>query len=165
MMIPPREFMSYYIDSDYSELIKVRDGLIRSIRNFEKNEKKGDRSGEEWKCYPKPDLRYQFHLEYLAQISILMCAKYRKEYVWDDKTLAMSDKSSNNKSESNSDLIWKLSLEDIIDANGIDNMIYESMTYLDLITLPEEIKQKIINGKMSIKHAMKKYLKRNEPLD
>ena len=87
MMISPDSYIMRFKDSDYNELIKERDRLIEWIREYEENEKKGDRSGEEWKICPSPDVRYQCNLEYLAKLCNLMQARYNTEYVWGGKSL------------------------------------------------------------------------------
>ena len=91
MMISPDGYIMHLKDSDYNELIRERDELIKSIREFEESEKKGDRSGEEWHICPSPEVRYQCNLEYLAKLCKLMNEKYNTEYVWGEKSLADSD--------------------------------------------------------------------------
>ena len=36
---------------------------------------------------PSPDVRYQMHLEYLAELCRIMQEKYNEEYVWGSRTL------------------------------------------------------------------------------
>ena len=67
-------------------MIKERDSLMRYIRKYEKLEKAGDCSDEEWMIYPQSDVRYQMYMEYLA--ALLLLNKYNEDYVWGDKRLS-----------------------------------------------------------------------------
>lgn len=88
MMISPEMYAEQFKDATYKEMIKERDSLIRYIRKYEKLEKAGDHSGEEWMIHPQPDVRYQMYMEYLAALLLLMKDKYNEEYVWGDKKLS-----------------------------------------------------------------------------
>lgn len=88
MMISSEMYAEQFKDATYKEMIKERDGLIRYNRKFEKLEKAGDRSGEEWMIHPQPDVRYQMYMEYLAALLLIMKDKYNEEYVWGDKKLS-----------------------------------------------------------------------------
>ena len=88
MMISPDGYIESLIDADYNTLIEERDQLIDFIVEFEQKEKAGDRSGEEWRFMPSPEVRYQMHLEYLAVLCKLMHKKYNEDYVWGDKRLS-----------------------------------------------------------------------------
>ncbi len=85
MMIDPELYVEFLNDLGYPELIKKRNELIQSIKDFEEKEAVGDRSGDEW-CIisPSPVVKYQMHLRYLSALCIFMCDKYNKEYVWGD---------------------------------------------------------------------------------
>ena len=48
MMISPEMYVAQFENATYNEMINERDGLIRYILHFEKMEKAGDRSGDEW---------------------------------------------------------------------------------------------------------------------
>ena len=87
MMISPTTYGEYLKDADYLELIKKREELLASIREFEAKEIAGDRSGEEWSIHPQPDVRYQMDLEYLGELCRIMHEKYNNDYVWGDRTL------------------------------------------------------------------------------
>ena len=88
MMISPVTFVEELKDADYNNLIKERDQLIEYILEFEKKEKAGDRSGDEWNINPMPDVVYQLYLEYLAELCKMMKEIYCEEYVWGDKSLS-----------------------------------------------------------------------------
>ncbi|MBQ7525816.1 MAG: hypothetical protein IJT09_05215 [Abditibacteriota bacterium] len=85
MMIGPETYVELLKDAEYSELIKERDELIQSIKDFEEKEAVGDRSGDEW-CIvsPSPIVKYQMHLKYLSALCAFMSEKYNNEYVWGD---------------------------------------------------------------------------------
>lgn len=57
-------------------------------QTYEKKEKAGDRSGDEWMINPSPDVCYQVYLEYLAEMCKLMHQKYNEDYVWGEKSLS-----------------------------------------------------------------------------
>ena len=82
MMISPEMYAEQFKDASYQEMIKERDSLIRYIRKYEKLEKAGDRSGEDWMIHPQPDVRYQMYMDYLAALLLIMRNKYNEEYVW-----------------------------------------------------------------------------------
>lgn len=88
MMLSPGGYIEDFKDADYSTLIKERDELIAYIVDYERKEKAGDRSGNEWMICPSPEVHYQMYLEYLAEICRLMHQKYNKDYVWGDKSLS-----------------------------------------------------------------------------
>lgn len=88
MMISPGGYIDELKDADYNTLIEERNQLIDFIVDFEGKEKAGDRSGEEWMIMPSPDVQYQVHLEYLAELCKLMHEKYNEDYVWGDKCLS-----------------------------------------------------------------------------
>ena len=86
-MISPESYIETIKDLSYAELIKERDVLIRSIQRFEKMEKAGDRSGEEWSIMPSLEVLYQVEMGYLSRLCAYMSEKYNGEYVWGDKKL------------------------------------------------------------------------------
>ena len=88
MMISPEMYAEQFKEASYQEMIKERDSLIRYIRKYEKLEKAGDRSGEDWMIHPQPDVRYQMYMDYLAALLLIMRNKYNEEYVWGDKRLS-----------------------------------------------------------------------------
>lgn len=82
MMISPKGYIEQLKDADYPELIRQRDELIDRIREYERKEIAGDRSGSEWCIEPSPDVHYQMDLEYLGKLCAFMQEKYNEEYVW-----------------------------------------------------------------------------------
>ncbi|MCR5235644.1 MAG: hypothetical protein K6E34_00400 [Lachnospiraceae bacterium] len=93
MMVSPDYYIREFADSDYNELIGERDRLVDRIREFEEKENMGDRSGDEWRMNPNPEVYYQFSLECLAKLCLLMHERYNSEYVWGDKRLWQKDQS------------------------------------------------------------------------
>lgn len=90
MIISPSGYVSRIEDAEYYALIEERGRLVAYIIQYEKNEKAGDRTSEEWFRDPRPDVRYQMHLEYLAELCQLMHEKYNEEYVWGGNCLSES---------------------------------------------------------------------------
>ena len=88
MMISPDMYIEELKDADYNALIEERDQLIEAIVEFEQKEKAGDRSGEEWRFMPSPEVLYQVNLEYLAEVCKLMHERYNEDYVDEDKRLS-----------------------------------------------------------------------------
>ncbi len=76
MMISPGGYIDELRDADYNTLIEERDQLIEAIAEFERKEKAGDRSGEEWRILPSPEVQYQMNLQYLSEVCKLMYEKY-----------------------------------------------------------------------------------------
>lgn len=68
-------------------MIKEHAGLIRYIRKYEKLEKSGDCSAENWMIHLQLDVRYQIYMEYLSALPLLMKTKYNEEYIWEDKNI------------------------------------------------------------------------------
>lgn len=89
-MISPVTFVEELKDADYNTLIEERDQLIEYIVEFEKKEKAGDRSGDEWKYNPMPDVVYQVYLDYLAELCKMMKEINCEEYIWGNKRLSDS---------------------------------------------------------------------------
>ncbi len=87
MMISPNYFAERWEKLSYPELIKERDRLVGFLQDFEKKELAGDRSDPEWHYSPSPDVQYQVHFDYLAEICRIMHEKYNSEYVWGGRKL------------------------------------------------------------------------------
>ena len=87
MMISPNFYEEQLRDASYLDLIEERDYMIRYMRKFEKDEKAGNRSSQEWKIHPSPEVRYQMYFDYLAVLCKVMHEKYNEEYVFGSKTL------------------------------------------------------------------------------
>lgn len=87
MMLSPYAYANGWKDADYTELIRERDALIRSIRRFERKEKEGDRTGSGWSILPAPETVYQMELEYLSELCRIMHDRYSDEYAWGERTL------------------------------------------------------------------------------
>lgn len=88
MMISPETYAEQFKDASYEEMMEERDQLIRYLRKYEKLEKAGDRSGNEWMVHPQPVVRYQVYMEYLSVLLKIMRDRYNEEYVHGDKSLS-----------------------------------------------------------------------------
>jgi hypothetical protein len=85
MMISPETFIRGYKSKKYSELIKIRDVLIRDIRRFERNKDEEYKEGDLIiSCDPSPEVVYQVNLKYLGKLCELIAEKYNQEYIWRD---------------------------------------------------------------------------------
>ena len=87
MMVSPEFYIEQLKEAEYQDLIRERDDLIQAIKQFEKLEMAGDRSGPGWEIKPSPEVQYQMHLEYLGALCVLMHEKYNEEYVWGERSL------------------------------------------------------------------------------
>ena len=88
MMMAPKAYIDRLKEADYLTLINERNELIQSIRRFERDERRGDRSGEEWKLLPNPETAYQMNLEYLAVLCRMMQDRYSEVYVREGRRLS-----------------------------------------------------------------------------
>ena len=84
MMISPESYLSEHKNDTFEELIKERDSLIEDIRELEKLVYTEDRSSEEWRFNPGPDVRYQMDLDYLSKLCEFISQKYCCEVVHAD---------------------------------------------------------------------------------
>ena len=57
MMLNPEMYAERFKNASYQEMIKERDSLMRYIRKYEKLEKAGDCSGEEWLIFACHNLK------------------------------------------------------------------------------------------------------------
>lgn len=81
MMLSPEVFIDLECkDKSYTELLKMRDSLIRQIRAFEK----GKIPEEEYQILPSPASIYQVNLEYLGELCKIISEKYNDEFIWKD---------------------------------------------------------------------------------
>ena len=87
MMISPKAYDMIVKHSDYNELIKERDLLIKQIWDFEEKERNGYRSDCDLDNFHSLQLNYQCNLDYLAELSSLMVDKYTADYVFGEKSL------------------------------------------------------------------------------
>lgn len=60
--------------------------LLNEIRGLEEIVFDKDKKDEAWDIHPRPDVRYQMNLEYLAALCNYISEKYNDEYVWGDSS-------------------------------------------------------------------------------
>lgn len=87
MMMSSEAYINGYKDKRYSELLIIRDGLIRDLRCFEKkkNVNKEYKEGDVRIILdPSPEVVYQMNLQYLGKLCELIAEKYNQEYIWGD---------------------------------------------------------------------------------
>ena len=85
MMISPAQYIETIKNDSFDELIKKREGLIKTIKKLEKIVFSEEKESEEWQIHPGPDVRYQMNLQYLAELCNFMSEKYNNEIVWGEK--------------------------------------------------------------------------------
>ena len=95
MMTSPDGYVNQFKDKSIEEIIKERDNLIRSIRRFEKKYifktvELTKKEQDEIIC-PSPDTVYQVELDYLSEISKLLCKKYSNSVYDEDYELEDED--------------------------------------------------------------------------
>ena len=68
LMIDPKAAAAFMKSSTYEECRKERNSVIRKIRRFEQRQI----STEEWMVKPSSDTVYQWNLEYLRELYLVM---------------------------------------------------------------------------------------------
>ena len=87
MMVSPESYAALWKDAAYPDMMTERDRLLYFVRDYEEKEKAGDRSGDEWRIHPQPDVLYQVYLEYLGVLCRLMQETYNRDYVSGEHSL------------------------------------------------------------------------------
>lgn len=88
MMQSPKGYIESHKEKTYKELLVERKELLKEIYSFENGEegeleKRLRKDKDEIVIVnPSPEVRYQCHLSYLAELCELIREKYNKEYVW-----------------------------------------------------------------------------------
>lgn len=75
-MVDKLEIREKYESLDYSELIKARDTIFKSLMAYERSERQGLRSFEDWSADKAPDMIYKDNLEKLTLILEIMNSRY-----------------------------------------------------------------------------------------
>lgn len=78
-MISPQGYVDELENESYEELIKERDKLIREIRYFEKHREEIMNNDENYIC-PSPDVVYQWNLDVLGSLCVLISDKFNEKY-------------------------------------------------------------------------------------
>ena len=82
MMISPQAYVDEFKNEPFEKLIKERERLYKDIEKIEKDAFDSERKSDAWNICPGPDVQYQMHLEYLAELCNFIAEKYRTEVVW-----------------------------------------------------------------------------------
>ena len=82
MMISSQSYIDEFRQESFEALIKERERLYTEIKKLEKDAYDPDKSSDAWNICPGPDVQYQMHLEYLAELCNFIAEKYRTEIVW-----------------------------------------------------------------------------------
>ena len=87
MMTSPEVAAEEHKNDTFEQLITERHSCYLELKELKKivfDEKKTD---PEWNVHPGPDVRYQWSLEYMAELCKLMQDKYCSEVVYRDEEL------------------------------------------------------------------------------
>ena len=87
MIMSQNFYRRQFKDATYEDLIEERDRLIRFLQEYERLEKAGEPPGAQWTMHPRPVVRYQIYMDYLAELLLLMQERYIAEYVRGEKSL------------------------------------------------------------------------------
>ena len=81
-MMSPESFLMQYEKASYFELLKLKNELIQNITEFEND---FNQKNLEWGMNPSPDVHYQWNLEVLSKLSVMLCKAFNEEYEMGDK--------------------------------------------------------------------------------
>jgi len=79
MMVSPQGFLEGYKNASYFELIKLKDELVESITEFETDY---DMNSAGERIHPDPSVRYQWNLEVLSGIALMLKEAFNNEFIW-----------------------------------------------------------------------------------
>ena len=82
MMISPQGYVDELKNEPFEKLVKERERLYKELKKIEKDAFDSERKSDAWNICPGPDVQYQMHLEYLAELCNFIAEKYRTEVVW-----------------------------------------------------------------------------------
>lgn len=77
MMISPESYLAEYADAPYSELLKLKNELVQQLTDFETDY---NHDKLNWTVCPSPDVQYQWNLEVLSQVCLMMKRKFNDIY-------------------------------------------------------------------------------------
>ena len=79
MMLSPEFAAEEHKNDTFDQLITERNSCFLELRELEKIVFDENRDSSEWDVYPGPDVRYQWSLEYMAELCKLLQDKYCRE--------------------------------------------------------------------------------------
>ena len=82
MMISPEIYIELHKRDSFPQLLQEKNNLIDEIQKLEAILFGDNSESEEWFCHPRPEVRYQLNLEYLAELCKFISRKYNREIVW-----------------------------------------------------------------------------------
>ena len=80
MMISPMCYIEDHKNDSIEQLIAERKSLTKEIEKLEKIVFSKDKSGDEWRYNPGPDVEYQVNLKYLSELCNYISKRYNQEY-------------------------------------------------------------------------------------
>ena len=85
MMMSPESYLKEYENANYIELLKLKNELVQCITEFEHDY---DMDESIWSYSPSPDVSYQWNLEVLGKVSLMLREAFNKEYEMGEKSMA-----------------------------------------------------------------------------
>lgn len=82
MFISPKTFLAQYENASYFELLKLKNELVQSIAAFEQDY---DMEDSGWGAHPGPDVHYQWNLQVLGKVALMLQEVFCKEYIHGEK--------------------------------------------------------------------------------
>ena len=85
MMLSPGFAVEEHKNDTFEQLITERDSCFLELKELEKVVFDEERVNPEWNMHPGPDVRYQWTLEYMAELCKVMQDKYCREVVYKEE--------------------------------------------------------------------------------
>lgn len=85
MMMSPEGFLAEYENATYFDLLKLKNELVQRISEFENDY---NQEKLEWGRHPKPDVHYQWNLEVLSKLTLMLQEAFNSEYEMGEKTIS-----------------------------------------------------------------------------
>lgn len=85
MMLSPEMYLAEYENASYLELLKLKNELVQDISEFETDYEQKNLG---WGICPQPDVQYQWNLEVLRDVLLMLKEAFNKEYEQGEKDLS-----------------------------------------------------------------------------
>lgn len=76
MMLSPEMYLAEYENASYFELLKLKNELIQNISEFETDYEQKNLG---WGICPQPDVQYQWNLEVLRDVLLMLKEAFNRE--------------------------------------------------------------------------------------
>lgn len=81
----PEGFLAEYENASCLELLKLKNELVQSISEFEKDY---EMKNPDWNMNPSPDVRYQWNLEVLSSVASMLHEAFNRDYEMGEKSIS-----------------------------------------------------------------------------